>query len=154
MGNASVKAHHHSKAHTHKNHGHRHSNYKYRYTKRNHKHKHCHCKRKNCNHRNCKCKNCNHKYHGGSPRLGSPLNPRSKKKTSPNRTKTRRLSTSLHKELQGFQKKQIAHEVNALKHANQENAKTKAGLNLGKRDGNSSSKLVKYIPIQEEEEEE
>ena len=87
MGNASVKARHHSKAHTHKKRNH--SNYKYRHTKRNHRrnHKHCHCKRKNCNHRNCKCKNCHHKYHGGSPR-GSPLKPGSKSTTSGEKSTT------------------------------------------------------------------
>jgi len=93
MGNASVKAHHHSKSRTHKNHGHHHSNYKYRHTKRNnrHNHKHCHCNRKNCNHR------------GGSPRpiTGSPLRPGSSKTaSSPKPRKNRRTSKSLLNRLQ------------------------------------------------------
>ena len=118
MGNASVKARHHSKAHTHKKRNH--SNYKYRHTKRNHRrnHKHCHCKRKNCNHRNCKCKNCHHKYHGGSPR-GSPLKPGSKSTTSGEKsttsgTKKRKTEKSLLSKLQDWQAEREVGRINKL----------------------------------------
>jgi len=113
MGNASVKARHHSKAHTHKKRNH--SNYKYRHTKRNHRrnHKHCHCKRKNCNHRNCKCKNCHHKYHGGSPR-GSPLKPGSKSTTSVTKKKNRKTDKSLLKHLQDRQARIEVRRINEL----------------------------------------
>ena len=113
MGNASVKARHHSKAHTHKKRNH--SNYKYRHTKRNHRrnHKHCHCKRKNCNHRNCKCKNCHHKYHGGSPR-GSPLKPGSKSTTSGTKKINRKTEKSLLSRLQDRQATIEVRRINKL----------------------------------------
>jgi hypothetical protein len=116
MGNASVKARHHSKAHTHKKRNH--SNYKYRHTKRNHRrnHKHCHCKRKNCNHRNCKCKNCHHKYHGGSPSpiTGSPLKPGSKSTTSGTKKKNRKTEKSLLSRLQDRQATIEVRRINKL----------------------------------------